>query len=120
MKLHCSADELDLMDAMNDEDLVKTVRDSLAQFRAGKTADDLEPGTPSKGGKSVPTLETVASRAANTSANDAARAAHRRAASDMSLTAADRASHRLAADDYHADEQRTKATAKIIPGYDRL
>jgi hypothetical protein len=119
MKIHATADDVALWDAMSDEDLVKTVRDSLAAFKAGRAADDLEPGTPSKGGRSTATIETPASR----SANDAARATHRAAARNTNLTAADRAAHRLAAGlagDFAAEEQRTKTMARIIPGYDRL
>jgi hypothetical protein len=123
MKLSINADELAALEDMKDEDLVRTVRDSLAKFRAGSAADDLENADPSSaghGGRSIPTIETVASRSANTSANDAARAAHRRAANDMSLTAANRAAHRLMANDYEAQSRRDAAHAKIVPGIDRL
>ncbi len=123
MKLSVSKDEHDLLDALDDESLVKLVRDSLAKHRASGAADDLEqadPSSASHGGKSVPTLETVGSRNANQSANDSARAIHRAAARNPNLTTADRAAHRLAADDYEAEGQRTRATAKLIPGLDRL
>jgi hypothetical protein len=123
MKLSVSPQEHDALDALNDEDLVKLVRDSLAQHRASGASDDLEQADPSSaahGGKSVPTLETVGSRNANTAHDSAARAAHRRAANDMRLTPADRAQHRLLANDYEAQSARDKAHAKIVPGIDRL
>jgi hypothetical protein len=123
MKLSVSKDEHDLLDALDDESLVKLVRDSLAKRRASGASDDLEqadPSSASHGGKSVPTLETVGSRNANQSANDSARAIHRVAARNPNLTAADRAQHRLAANDYADESARDKATAKLISGYDRL
>ena len=123
MKLSVSNDEHDLLDALDDESLVKLVRDSLAARRASGASDDLEqadPSSASHGGRSVPTLETVGSQRANQSANDAARVRARRAANDMSLTAADRAAARLVANDYEAQSQRDKAMGKIIPGINRL
>jgi hypothetical protein len=124
MKFSVSREEHDVLDSLDDESLCKLVRGSLAEHRASGASDDLEQADPSSaghGGRSNPTIETVASRSANTSANDAAaRAAHRRAANDMSLTAADRARHRLLANDYEAQSRRDAAHAKIVPGYDRL
>jgi hypothetical protein len=123
MKLSVSNDEHDLLDAMNDEDLVKLVRDSLAKRRASGASDDLEqadPSSASHSGKSVPTLETVGSRNANQSANDSTRALHRAAARNPNLSVADRAAHRLAANDYADQAARDKAMAKVVPGIDRL
>jgi hypothetical protein len=121
MKLSVSNDEHDLLDALDDESLVKLVRDSLAARRASGASDDLEqadPSSASHGGKSVPTLEAVGSRNANQSANDAAiRAAHRRAALDSNLTPEQRASHRHAAE---YDPARERANEKLIPGLGRL
>jgi hypothetical protein len=123
MKLSVSPQEHDALDALNDEDLVKMVRDSLAAHRASGASDDLEqadPSSASHGGKSVPTLETVGSRSANQSANDSARAIHRARALDPRLSAADRAQARILANDYEAESRRDAAHAKIVPGLDRL
>jgi hypothetical protein len=123
MKLSVSNDEHDLLDALDDESLVKLVRDSLAKRRASGASDDLEQADPSSAGhngRSVPTLETVGSRNANQSANDSARAIHRARALDPRLSAADRAQARILANDYADQAARDKAMAKVVPGIDRL
>jgi hypothetical protein len=120
VKMSLSADELDQFETMDDETLTKTIRDSLKAFRAERTGEDEpvqgDPSSAGHGGRSTSTLETSASRAAN----DAARAAARRRANDVTLTAADRAAARLEANDYAAESARDKAHAKIVPGIDRL
>jgi hypothetical protein len=120
MKLQVSDQELDLMDALSDEDLVSLIRNSLTAHRASRATEDEpvagDPSTAAHGGRSVSTLETSASR----SANDAARAAARRRANDLTLSAADRAAARLVANDYEAQSRRDAAHAKIVPGIDRL
>jgi hypothetical protein len=123
MKFSVSPAEHDVLDALDDESLVKLIRGSLAEHRASGASDDLEQADPSSaahGARSVGTLETTASQSANKSANDAARAIHRRKANDPTLTAADRAQHRLLANDYEAQSRRDAATARLIKNYDRL
>jgi hypothetical protein len=126
MRFSISPAEHDVLDALDDESLVKLVRGSLAEHRASGASDDLEQADPSSaahGGRSTPSLETVGSRNANTAQDSAARAAHRRAANDIGLTPADRAAHRLAAGiagDYEAQSRRDAAHAKVVPGIDRL
>jgi hypothetical protein len=113
--MNLDAEELDELEGLSDADLAALIRAALAKFRGGKrnAEDDVETGTPSKGGPSAATLETVASQRANTSAaNDSAQRLREQGLSERRIREILHPSSASAAD--------RAGAAKLIPGLDRL